>query len=264
MGAFVFLNIDGADLHLTVGDLLLLHGQQHIGFILEPVALDMAEGFHRRPGDGPQTGLGIGELHAAENFEDSAGDVVAVPAAFRNMTQGKIPASQDHLSGPEHFQGAGQCVLRVVLIVPVYGDNAKTVGTVLEKPFEGCLQGSTLATVDLMVQYLYLRKGSSLLKVMQIFRLASVVDQNDMGKSCFQQPVDDRSQFFVRVQRGKNNADVRQILQNCSPHSMDISRLNKYSTFFRFLKVHSVKNLHKFVKNCKMKRKNTDSLTETL
>ena len=81
MGAFVFFDIDGADLYFPVGDVLLLHGQEHIGPIFEPVPLDLAEGFDGLPGDGPKSGLGVGDLHAAENSENGTGGIVAEPAA---------------------------------------------------------------------------------------------------------------------------------------------------------------------------------------
>jgi subtilisin family serine protease len=70
----------------------------------------------------------------------------------------------------------------------------------------------------LMMQHLYLRVGSSLFKVMQIFRFASVIDQNDITKTHIQQSVDHCGQLFIRIQRGQHNADLIQILQIRSPH----------------------------------------------
>ena len=118
------------------------------------------------------------------------------------MVKGKIPAAQDHLTGFDHFQRTGQRILRMMLVVSVYGDHAKTVRAVFEKPCKGRLQSSTLASVDLMMQKLHLRMGSCLLKVMEIFGFASVVDQNDICKACTQQSVDHSDQLFIRVQRG--------------------------------------------------------------
>ena len=59
VGAFVFFDIHGADLHFTVGNILLLQTQQHIGFIFKPVTADGAEYLHRISWNGTKTGLGV-------------------------------------------------------------------------------------------------------------------------------------------------------------------------------------------------------------
>ena len=48
-------------------------------------------------------------------------------------------------------------------------------------------------------------------EIMKILRLAPIVDQNDVGKAVFQQPVDHGVQLFVRVKRGKNHGNFRYI-----------------------------------------------------
>ena len=41
MGGLVLLYVHGADLDLVKINAVFLHGEQHIGFVLKPVALDL-------------------------------------------------------------------------------------------------------------------------------------------------------------------------------------------------------------------------------
>ena len=97
MGAFVLLDVHGADLYLVKGDTKVLEGQQHIGFVLEPIAVDLIQGGKVLDGDGPEARLGVGDGHAAEDFEHQGGGVVAEPAAGGNIRQRKVPAAQNHM-----------------------------------------------------------------------------------------------------------------------------------------------------------------------
>ena len=45
------------------------------------------------------------------------------------------------------------------------------------------------------------------LKVVQIFRLAAVVDKDDVPEAILQKPLDDRVQLFIGIQRGQNHRD---------------------------------------------------------
>ena len=47
--------------------------------------------------------------------------------------------------------------------------------------------------------------GGKLGEIVQIFGLAAVVDQNNIGKAVFQKSVHHGNEFFVGVQRGQNH-----------------------------------------------------------
>ena len=207
VGGFVLLNVNGADLDFLIGDAVLLHSQKHVGLVLETVAVDGAQNFQIAAGDGAQTGLGIGERHAHENFEDCRGGLIAEAAAGGHVIQCKIAAAQNQMAGLQHFFAAVQRVFGVVLIITVNGDNAKPVRTVLQEVTEGVFQGGTLALVYFMVQQMdYIRMCCCLLfKIVQVLRLAAIVDQNDVGKAIFQQTVNDGMELFVGIQRGQNH-----------------------------------------------------------
>ena len=60
-----------------------------------------------------------------------------------------------------------------------------------------------------MVEQVNFGMGSGgILKVVKIFRLAAVIDQNNVGKTVFQQTVDDSVQLFVRIQGGQDYGDL--------------------------------------------------------
>ena len=62
-----------------------------------------------------------------------------------------------------------------------------------------------------MVQYGDFFVLSRLLKIVQIFRLASVVYQNDILKAVFQQSVHHGDQLFIRVQRRQDHGDIGKV-----------------------------------------------------
>ena len=124
MGAFVVLDVNRADFRFVEGNALILEGQQHIGLILEPVSVNLGQLGKDGSGDGSQSGLGIGNVHAHENLEDRRGGAVAEPASGGHVGKGKVPAAQDDTAGFQHFLAAGSGVLRVVLVIAVHGDNA--------------------------------------------------------------------------------------------------------------------------------------------
>ena len=98
----------------------------------------------------------------------------------------------------------------MVLIVAVHGDDALAVGPGLQKIGKSRFQSGAFAPVDLMVQQMDLRVGvRRVLKPGQILRLGAVVDQNNVGKSVFQKPIDHSVQLFVRIQRGQDYRNVR-------------------------------------------------------
>ena len=49
--------------------------------------------------------------------------------------------------------------------------------------------------------------GSQIGKIVQIFGLAAVVDQNDVAEAVFQQAVDDGDQLLVRVKGGEHHGN---------------------------------------------------------
>ena len=209
MGAFVFLDVHGADLHLVKGKTLGFEGQQHIGLILEPVAGHIHQLLYSLPGQSPQAGLGVGDGHAAEDLEYHGGGFVAEAAPGGDILLIEVPAAQHAVTGFQHMLTAGAGVRRVVLVVAVHGDYAQPVGAVFQKPPEGVLQGCALALVYLMVEKNNLRVGSGGVgKVVQILRLAAVVYQNDVGEAILQQAVNDGVQLFIRIQRGQNHGNI--------------------------------------------------------
>ena len=100
----------------------------------------------------------------------------------------------------------------MVLIVPVHGDHSQPLGPVFQKVGEGGFQGRSLAPVHLVVQqvdlFVCIRR---MLKPGKIFRLGAVVDQNNVRKAVFQEPVDHRVQLLIRVQGGQDNRNARKI-----------------------------------------------------
>ena len=209
VGAFVLLDVNGADFYLVKGNAVCLHFQQHIGFVLKAVAGHLGEKFQGVPGESAQAGLGIGQGNAAEQLEHRRGGLVAEAAAGRHMGQGKIPAAQGDAPGFQGMLTAGAGVFGVVLIVAVHGDHGLPLGAVLQKPGECRLEGSALAPVDLVVKQLDFGMGcGGIGKVVKVFRLASVVDQDDVGKALAEQTVNHGVQLFVRVKRGENDGNV--------------------------------------------------------
>ena len=86
----------------------------------------------------------------------------------------------------------------MVLVVPVHGDHAQAVRPVF------------LAPVDLVAEQMDFRmQPGSVLKIVEIFRFAAVVDQDDVGKAVFQQAVNDGGELLVRIQGGQNNRYIR-------------------------------------------------------
>ena len=87
VGAFVFLNVNGADLHLVKGNTLGFEGEKHVRLIFKPVAVDIHQLLQNLPGDGPQAGLGVGNCHTHEDLEDGGGGAVAEAAPGGNLRQ---------------------------------------------------------------------------------------------------------------------------------------------------------------------------------
>ena len=152
MGAFVLLNVHGADLVLLEGDGLFLERQKHIGLVLKPVPRHVHQLLHCLPGQRPQAGLGVGNGHAHEGLEHQRRGVVAEPAAIRHVVQRKVPAAQNAVSGLQHFLAARPGILGVVLVVAVHRHDAGAFGTVVQKPPESGLQSRALPPVYLMME----------------------------------------------------------------------------------------------------------------
>ena len=103
---------------------------------------------------------------------------------------------------------AGLGVLRVVLIVAIHGDNAQAVRAVFKEITEGVLQRRALAFIDLMMEQGNFRVlGGKIGKVVQVFGLAAVVDQNNIGKAVLEQSIHHGHELFVRVKGGKNHGN---------------------------------------------------------
>ena len=215
MGAFVFFNIHRANLDFLEGDVLLLQHQQHIGFVLEAVSFNTQHCGQIFAGNGPQAGLRIGDGHADEKFEDAAGGLVAEAAAKRNVRMIKIPDTQGDLAAFCHGFRTGKNIQLVMLSVTVHCDNTHTLRAMEQKIIDGGLQRGTLAPVHRMVQQRNFRMGgSSIGEIMKIFRLAAVVDQQDIPETYLQKPVDDFRKLIIRIQRGQDDADTIQIGHN--------------------------------------------------
>ena len=117
------------------------------------------------------------------------------------------------MAGSQQVQRTGTGVHLVVLIVAVHGHHTKLIRPVNQKIIECGFQRRTLAPVHRVVQQgdFRMRRGS-VRKVMQIFRLGAVIDQDNILKAHFQQTVDDRCQLFIGIQGGQYNRDFCQIL----------------------------------------------------
>ena len=116
------------------------------------------------------------------------------------------------MPGFQHVFRAGAGIRRVVLIVPVHGDNALSLRAVCQEPGKGGFEGRALAPVDLVGQQGNFRMGRSRIrKVVEIFRFTAVIDKDNVPESVLQQSVNDRSQLFIRIQRGQHNGNVHQI-----------------------------------------------------
>ena len=85
--------------------------------------------------------------------------MVSEAASGRHMGQGKIPAAQNHMAGFQHPLRAGSGVLRVVLIVPVHGDNALSLRAIFQEVGKGGFQGRPLAPVHRVVEQMDLGGG---------------------------------------------------------------------------------------------------------
>jgi len=209
MGTFIFFDVHRADLYFRERNVFLLQQQEHIGFVLKPVARNIQHSGQKRTGNGPQTGLRIGNGQAYEKFEDTAGEFVAETAAEWYIRLVKIPDAQGEFAPFCHGFCTGKNVCRLVLTVTVHGNYAHAIGPVFQKITEGGLQGRALAPVHMVVQQSDLRMGFSRVdEMMEIFRLAAIIDQQNIPKTHFQKSGDDNMQFFIRVQRGQDHGDV--------------------------------------------------------
>ena len=95
-----------------------------------------------------------------------------------------------------------------MLIVAVHGDNALAIGPVFQEPGKGGFQGCALAAIDLVMEQMNFFMGvRRTLKTGQIFGLGAVVDQNDIGKTVFQQAIDHGVQLFIRVKGWKDHGN---------------------------------------------------------
>ena len=211
VGRLILLNVHGTDLYFIKFDSVILHSQQHIGFVFETLTLDGAQDFQIGTGNDAQTGLGIGEGHTHENLKDGGSGLVAKTASGRHMIQREVTAAQCNAAGFQHFFAAAARVLGMVLVVTVHRDHTETIGPVCQEVAEGVLQRGTLALIDLVVQQVndIGMCGSFGFKVVKIFGLAAVVDQNDVRKAILQKTVDDRVELLIGIQRGQDNGDFR-------------------------------------------------------
>ena len=211
MGAGVFLYVDGTDGNFLEGKTGLLHFQQYIGFVFEPVTADLRQLGQNIPGECSQACLGVRQGHAHKGLEHKAGNPVAGLASGRHIRLGKIPDTKDNLFRFQHPQGAGANILAVVLIVAVYGDNALLLRSVFQEPGDGGFQRCTFAPVLAVVQQMDLGMLCGGFEIMQILRFAAVVEQDDIGKALVNQTVDHGKQLLVGIQRGEYDADFMKI-----------------------------------------------------
>ena len=91
-------------------------------------------------------------------------------------------------------------------VVTVDGDNTETIGTVFQEPPECVFQSGTFTLVHFVMKQMNLRMLSGqIVEIVEIFGLTAIIDQNDVGKTVFQQTVNHGNQLLVRIERGQNN-----------------------------------------------------------
>ena len=117
------------------------------------------------------------------------------------------------MPGFQHVLTAGPGVLRVVLVVAVHGDDAHALRAVLEKKAERVFQRGTLAFVDFVGQQGDFRVlGGKVGEIVEILRLAAVIDQNDIGKTVLQKSVHHSDELVIRVEGRQDHGYPGQFL----------------------------------------------------
>ena len=162
----------------------------------------------------------IGQEYVPEiKVKDLSQIVLEMLASLNSMGKQKdrlieITAAQGNAAGFHHMLGTGLGIGRMVLVITVHGNDTHTLRSVLQEPVEGIFQSGTLAFVHFMVQQVnHVRVSSGFLfEVVKIFGLAAVVDQNDVGKTVFQQAVNDQMELFIGVQRREDHGNFRKIV----------------------------------------------------
>ena len=105
------------------------------------------------------------------------------------------------------MQGTGAGILRVVLVVSVHRDDARSLRPVFQEPGESGFEGRALAAVAGMLQQMHLGVGRGGLEIMPVFGLASVVDQDDVLKAVCNQSLNHGEELLIRIQRGQNHGN---------------------------------------------------------
>ena len=135
--------------------------------------------------------------------------MVSEAAPGRDMIQGEVPAAQGGAAGLQHMLAAGFRIGGVVLVVPVHGDNPQSGRPLVQEIPECGFQGGALAPVYLVMEQVDFRVlGSQTLEIMEIFRFASIVHQNNIGKPIFQQAVDYGNQLLIRIQGRQDHGNT--------------------------------------------------------
>ena len=206
VGAVVLLVVHGLNGLLHKADAHALHLQEHVGLILKAFSLDGAEALQAGAGNGPQAGLGIGELDAIADAEKPGCGAVARHTAGRHAGQGEIPAAHDHLVPlVQHPLAAGYDIFQQVLAVPVDGDHAPDLRQLFQHVSEGGFQRAALALVHPVVQHVALGVFLCFIEPVHMLAVAAVVHDHDMFKAVLRKPVHHAFEFVIRVQGGEND-----------------------------------------------------------
>ena len=125
------------------------------------------------------------------------------------------------MTGFQHLFTAGPGIGRVMLVVAVDRYNTGAFGPVFQEVTEGVFQSCALTLIHLVMEQVDLGVlGGQICKVVKVFCLTAVVDQNDIGKTMLQQTVNDGNELFIRIKRGQNDRDFGQVCHIQSPLSV--------------------------------------------
>ena len=94
MGFGIIVQINGANLQSVYRGFGEGRVSQHIHFIFETLAGELAHMGKQIPGNSPETGLGIGHGYAVQKSEQGAGQKIAETAAEGNVILMEIAAGE--------------------------------------------------------------------------------------------------------------------------------------------------------------------------
>ena len=150
MGGAVVVDIYRFYCLLLEWEVLPHYGEDHVHLIVVPVALYVGYEFHVLTGDGPQPGLGVGNLSSQIEPYHEAGEPVPLHASLRHLRIGEVPASENDGIVFQHREGHFPYVAGEMLPVSVRGHDAGGRPAVLQIVLHGRLESHALAPVVLV------------------------------------------------------------------------------------------------------------------